>query len=1143
MINRLKYMCRTLVAVMAGVLAFAGNAVAEGNQFYFTAMVAPMGSMSAPGSNAKAVFLRWDVVEGVLPADLKEVVLLRDGNELARVNPNLLMTVAEINGIYSGAFQERRRLEMERWLSESGPENGSIGEKVLSKLQTDSFWGAFASRVDFSIALARHRGFLDTTATAGNHTYELQAVSSGAPAVIRRIGQLTIDTTVFKTIPAAVNFKQVAQARCDAPDRAKDDGAVYLNWGMPGATAVERIANNLMTAGFDIYRTTANVEAIVGGAPTNNIRALAAAASHDANGNVVLAGLEKVNDQPVLVTPNQLATESAKLGWNPEMSQFQETASEVVARGLKPGDTRAYYLVPRDFTGNYGATIGAYITVPDLTPPVAPWHVHTTLNSAAAADVDKFMLEWPAVDARNYADDHQVNRQYCNLGTALSDGELAFVAADENCAATSPAVVKLDAVKYLVYRFDNIQTARNFSDSDGDGFSDIAERFVPDPLNHPDITRPTDTSLVGTPSYDPAKDACAPAGLTGPALVATVTSAAVVTRNDGRKVFQFKDATPVPPPGATESPVYWYRIASVDNRGNISSLSKPIRAFFPSRQFPARSGLAGTIQVGKASVCSYVTSLQDNFLLLYPYGRDLSGDAKTMQVSCSSASGATSAQVDFAIKPQLFGGMGARLAADACTQFRQVCGSPTALTTGYLDNSGTVMASYTFNSADLAYCPLMNHRTELSKTCAGGGTNLVTYSPPGEVVDPGEWPLINYTGSQCIKVYREIGGNSEHYETLCPPQDWPVKLDMASLGGEKVCISVAEMTNDGEVSAKVQIPCVVMAPDGPPAAPQLTGYTFSSATNASTLSWLPPEQPVAGTIIEWFWKGADSSVGQTMFSKFVGHAGHSRQDGSLQDVLALTPEQTGTGWQEEWCVRARSVGYAKSGNEEDALSAWSPQYCSVRLPATVAAPTYLPWPKIPTVKKLGDLHADFLPGLLTGTPVIRLSDSEIVFPPNTAITQVPVCSDTGQGCVPVLPQIGYTTSFCSILQNSVSGGLGFVAYRQGSSVAPIDAYGNPINEQQYGDYMQVSPLIDRMQCAVKNWLNLAGLQPYAEINDPFIYLLYLGGYDFTNWPGYRMAFVDWHPHVYKHWYRYQLVYFDSKGEITGYRQTNWVQEP
>jgi len=1126
-LNKRKYLLHLMFA--ACVLLGGVNSVFAqgGGQFYFTGLVAPQGSMSAMGSGTHAVYLRWDIIEGDMPSDLKEIVLLRDGLEISRSDPNQLMNAAEIDALYAGAIQERRRLEMMRWLTEADPTaTGTIGERITLMASTNTFWNSLASRIDFNVARAHHRAYLDTSASAVHH-YELQAVS--LTNIVKRIGYLTVDATTAKTLPSGLNFHQVFKSRCDAPEASKDDGAVYINWDMPGTTVIERISNNLMIAGFDLYRTTGNVVATGSPAP-RSMRALAAAASHDANGNLVLAGLEKVNDQPVLVTPDQPSNESGKLGWNPPISQFQETAAAVAARGLKPGDTRAYYLVPRDFTGNYGATVAAFISIPDLRKPVAPWHVHTILNSAAPLAADKFILEWPAVDVRNYSDDHQVNRQYCNLATARNDGELRYVAADGNCASDTQAVIKLDATKYLIYRFDDIQTARSFSDSDGDGYSDISERTVVDA-----------TRSITTPGV-----ACNAAvnhgGVSYLASMAPnhVLASTAVTRPDGRKLLQFKDATPVPPSGSTSSTVYWYRIASVDASGNISPLSKPIRAFFPSRQFPSRTNLDTTLQVGTAASCTYFTTTKSNLLALYPFGKDLTGDADTMRVSCTI--GRAGHVADIALDNLLIGGVGARLTKPVCGQFIRDCDNGAALTTSYLDAAGNVLATHVSTGQDLSpSCPQVGYRTVLEKSCiiqVPGGVSPVQPNSPGQVVDAAEWPLINYTGSQCIKVYREINGESEHFQTLCPPQVYPVKLDMPALGGGKVCISIAEMTADGEVSAKQQIPCVIMADGGSPAAPQLTGLTFDSPANQSIVNWMPPEQPVAGTIFEWYWKGADDLAGQTVHSKFIGHAGHTRQNGALQDILDLTPEQAGTNWQEEWCVRGRSVGYAKSGNEENALSQWSSELCSSRLPATATPPAYLPWPKINAANKLGDLAVTFVSdttGLLSGYPVIQLSNP-VAFPASCILN---TNADINLNKLPPGSETGSCANFCSTLETSVTNGLGFVVYRQRSKTDPVLGLMNAT------DYSQVSPLINRMQCQItqRPTTSVAGVTtPYiSTLNDPFISLLWVTS--LPDWQGLYVTFVDKYPHAYHDWYRYQLVYFDTNAEITGYRATPWVKEP
>ena len=246
----------------------------------------------------------------------------------------------------------------------------------------------------------------------------------------------------------------------------------------------------------------------------------------------------------------------------------------------------------------------------------------------------------------------------------------------------------------------------------------------------------------------------------------------------------------------------------------------------------------------------------------------------------------------------------------------------------------------------------------------------------------------------------------------------------------------------------------------------------------------------------------------------------------------ITDEQLGTDWEELWCFRGRSVGKAKNGSTAGVLSDWSALRCDIRLPAGEELPDYIPWPKIDVPSKFsdGDLLARYLPS--DQVPVVLLSETfidELI--PDCETSNIIPCDPSSQDdCLP-----GYQSDvtarcpdFCTKLHNSVAGRLGFVAYRQTADDIASAA--------TYSDYIQVSPLISTFYC----FMDYGPSTPIGELDDAYLFLI-----DFNtgslNWDGPRMVFVDNAPHIENRWYRYQFVYFDSLGEITGYRQTDWLQ--
>jgi hypothetical protein len=85
------------------------------------------------------------------------------------------------------------------------------------------------------------------------------------------------------------------------------------------------------------------------------------------------------------------------------------------------------------------------------------------------------------------------------------------------------------------------------------------------------------------------------------------------------------------------------------------------------------------------------------------------------------------------------------------------------------------------------------------------------------------------------------------------------------------------------------------------------------------------------------------------------------------------------------------------------------------------------------------------------------------------------------------------------------------------------------------EFIQVSPLIDDMFCRSDS---PADPTPLARLDDPFIKLSEIVQGD--PWEGHRLLYLDRYPHEMGIEYRYQLVFFDLKGEITEYRTSDWV---
>jgi len=560
--------------LLAAMLYLAAASPATANQYYFVARQAPAGSLTAPGQSTPVVYLRWDVVEGALPPEVASLRLTRDGEVLLDVPVAEVKSVPEIAALYSGAAQQRRLLEIVLKLKASAvadDEDFSAGDfaTIIHGLidplggNYDAGWSFLASRTDINVAIARNRAFVDNPGV-GEFEYELLAVDAGSNTA--RLGLVTVDTTAQQLPLGAGNFAQVATSQCDLPEAGRDHYTVALNWDNPNPSNVtDRFAAQVYLAGYDLWRTTDNLDAAITQPPARDIASEAAAVGHDSNGVPDIDGLELVNDILLTVLPDGTA--------EPE---WVETRTDLERAGLEPGDRRAYYLVPRDFTGNYGPTSAAIVVVPNLLRPPAPWDVRPVVDAVSSGlpgGGASLALSWDDVNLDNYLQEFGTGRTFCNAGEAAATGTLEFVGEGESCATDTRRGVRVDISRYLVYRFATFETASRFKDSDGDGRADSDERESAPALQ--------------------CDGGAFPAGATNYLLDPDdVSLGEVVLPRSGRRTVRLQDALPAAGPGEVMTPddgignTYWYRVAAETPDGILSYLSAPQRGLVPDRTLP-----------------------------------------------------------------------------------------------------------------------------------------------------------------------------------------------------------------------------------------------------------------------------------------------------------------------------------------------------------------------------------------------------------------------------------------------------------------------------------------------------------------------------------------------------------------------------
>jgi len=1084
-----KYLTRLLAMTISAALLWSSAVLGQSSQYYLIAYQAPEGSITQGGQGNQVVYLRWDVVEGALPADVDRLKLIRKQSGQPDVTlldqaVNDVLSPSEIQALYSGGAQERRLLETILNLKENAVADeqdfaandfGSVIYGLINPLGElynpyDPGWSFLASRTDINIARARHRAFVDDPG-AGVFQYELLAVDIDQNTA--RLGYVEVDTAQAQSILPAEQFMQVLPASCDLPEMGKDHYSVSLNWEAPGVSnTTDRFAAQVYVGGYDLYRTTANLDPTVLTPPVRDIAQEAAAAIHDTRGVPILTGLEKINDTLLTITPDADAT-----------AEWLETKADLEIVGMNPGDKRAYYLVPRDFTGNYGPTSAAIVVVPNLIRPPAPWELRPIARDGNPFLPDKINLtfSWDDVNLRNYLDSFDDGRQYCNLFEAENTDILEFVGPDEDCEQDVHRTIRLDVSDYVVYRFLDFNEASKFKDSDGDGVADREERAGGTQCDI--LTQPS-----GAIDYklDPS----------------TVNLQRVTLPISGKETWRFEDEAPPFLPGD----VLWYRVASKTPDGRLSFLSAPQRGIFPNRNLPPKPVIEGkrpgTVRdgceldvIGSRGSWSFTDEVDSSSFAL-----DCPGLKNTLPVSGKSVG--TSGLL--------------------CEEVKDKCGTgPVTLT--YPDNQNPGNDLCTINlPADLP------PGDENFSFCDVGQARLVPTYVEGQIpVEPGEvisGPLTLSVFMQpafpdvCMDLYENIDGDSTRVGSSCDTAT-PGLIDHVVPSGFFCGYAVARDGNNN-VSPTASAPCTFILSDSPkrPTTPQ--PVSFAVGDDRADISWRLPSEPISVTLVSLEHSAGDGTRSRELFSVPSPGSGSGDVVRHTANILPLV------GNSDEYCVRFQAIG-PDSANQSARSSGWSAPLCQSRRAQASVLPTYLPWPIVDSA--------------LEGTPL----DVEVIW---TFIVTVPIGifyvdlapirdldikaynADCGLGGTVEGPP--FSDLFSTEIWCNRSGSLN--AQSVVNSVTPFLVYRQSRNpDSTVSDWIQVSPLIE-----YAHWDSItATTQDFErELNDPYIKLVA----NPTALSGWRFVFKDNYTYLLDWEYRYQFVYFDDDHRITRWRRSDWM---
>jgi hypothetical protein len=1188
---------KTLSACIALGLSVlpAAPARADGEQLVFVGFAGPRASLntSVAGGATRAVYLRWDTTEGslaaALPADAS-VKLFRNGVEVRAFTPGLSTpTAADVASAYGGAANARRRAEMVARLDavvrgEGGHSsvqvtNANFDQKLAEFLdvtlpvpytaglrEQHEVWARTAARLDITVASLIGRGYIDTAAPAGVVRYDLLADSPTAGQ--RVLGTTVVDTTKDQVLGPAADLAAVTHdlGRCDAPEDGRVQGVVGLSWDHAGPNRSTRFLNALATGGYDLYRTTGTCGPAV---PLRDLRAEVAGRAPDAKGAIALPGLVKVNDDTLIdispppadgreVTPNARS-------WRPAFTQYLEDRKTLEAAGFQAGESLCYYLVARDSSGNYGQTAAISAIVGDTLDPPAPWDIEAVPESnrldgggGVAVDDDRMVLRWASIDVPTYVQDHHLGRAICNLAEAQNTGRLVHAEDASACGRKEGHEVNLDVVAYNVYRFETEAEAQDFSDSDGDGYSDADEQVA----DGPGLSCDAGASPAGMTNY----------------RVATVAAGDPTYRRvrGGRVEYEFSDTTPA----GTKGTIYFYRVAAIGRTPQqIGEPGIPVRALFPDETKPTRP-TEEEVFFGAClpyAILSDHPSPDNDFGIESYAAFDTIGRSTHVRFSCPDE-----LVRELFVRPgyalgeietiPAYDGVadGPRIAPFDLSVCKAVDRAPCEFVTAeFLDSDGRVIGAVEMPAQQPAGCerglmegmliptlvqePLF--REDLHGQRAPGCSQDTGLVQPGDG-DVVEGPIgisLLLAADECATLNVEREGQVFRLDSQCGTflTEWNPPAE----GGELECVSLYKTNKNNQPSAVLNLPCVKFRPKVAPRAPIISRFVVPGDATPISIEWYGPNQAIGGIIVE-VWRNDDAGGARlTQFFGAEGVFGNTRVHTS--SLPHGQPALAGSDL-EEWCIQARSVGVGTPSEGGSQLSPLTKPMCVARRAPAAELPTYLGWPTIPKPPQRPALKAQYLTGdrvmvipfgpvafqkfcarrpvgdllvIIDGGAACYASQSD---PPTACQTGAPPegCGD-GRCVDPCLNEYGYmgdSPALCANARTGLGENTRFVAYRQARNRATLEV----------SPYEQVSPFLEKPFCRVKS--NLDPLEPSHAagiVHDPHLTLVPL---DLGSGAQYYASYVDRTPFIGGQDYRYQLVYFDDRGEIAAYADTQWITE-
>ncbi len=1067
------------IAILMALFAVLSGATAASaaGRLFFTTIV------EKNDAGDPQVVAEWGALDGELPAEISSFRLYRseDGGSFVLVAelPFTLSSVSELESLASSDTAERFGAllsDLARISADMEPPGPDIDETnfadflysllLPSSPYFDPLRAMLLTRAHLAAARGQGLAFIDTKVEPGvTYKYMLTAVTgSGESLPVGQSGAVNVSN--ITVLPAPTGLRQVRLSACSPLRGGMDDNLIHMVWDLP--VRPEEIGLRALIYGYDIYWTDSDRGSV-------DFR------------DGVPPGFHKVNPAPVLASgppPSEgpdsyLAVDSAE--------------NHTEGPEWKSGQAYYYYLVSKDIAGHYCGPVPAVrLVVVDATPPHAVWDAHSMeiadTNASTGKTTSRLAIVWDQHNSANFVRSFGSSRVICSA----SAKEVCYVNSDETCDSATPRCTDLDVENYLVFRFDSPDAASQWgTDSDGDHW--------PDDIEEASGTDPCDAT--STPGGEPPELA---------AIISPDDASYYRDISPSHRQMVFVDSAVAP-----DNHVYWYRIVAVDNSGNQSPLSPPIRGVLYDRTQPEPNAKI------KIPFCYYEAVIDrrcdddpdgETLLVL----KDMTGDAASFSFFqvCS--------QDDIRRWRKLADGKMQN--GTAFITYRMLeqyqCQAPEC---GYKFQSDFVVRFYDSQGNVLTDTPPFSLETlcyfagcvNLYKTCEEGTLNSPNFVPklPVKVcvdLDEGESARVYYqtpSGMSPFYTFDPVGASGQYCQLLDR---------IEGIAPADLCLGVRVFSKNHVGSVMKFLGCLELhsASGEPLPAPVLSPVEAveEGGQRYLRLMWSEPAAGVGSFIVEI--RNKDHKEYQSLW-------GLEQDEASRYVHLdQIMTSEIG----KEFCYRVRALSTDLQATE------WSNEQCGKW---EVGEHEYLPWPPVAEPQKPSQqLGAFYMQSYEEERPVLVLS------PDISGAIQVDercgfrTCyipdSQSKQACFSDEPLELYNCPACSYVRSQIIAD-NFIVYRQ----------------EEGHDFVQVSPLIETVYCRVEDHGEILNL-----LHDPFIFMLNVvpdtvtGVDDPYIGSGLRILFKDRYPFRGGSRIRYKLLQMDrATGEPVKEYTSNWVVIP